>query len=156
MSKQSLPENSVPFTDILGYDGYMQTEGAIWQKRVYHAVTDHGTFPIAESFGYDGPQDFSVDLGGTGQKELAANVQYGGDGHRNVFVYQRRGDGIWKGVLDLDRLPNHDNWGANSVTAEYDPEKGVFRVRYAQKGTKDYAVLETRGLGRFVFSRYQP
>ena len=33
MSKQPLPEGSVPFTDILGYDGYMQTEGAIWQKR---------------------------------------------------------------------------------------------------------------------------
>lgn len=33
MSKQPFPKNSVPFTDILGYDGYMQTEGAIWQKR---------------------------------------------------------------------------------------------------------------------------
>ena len=40
MSKQPLPENSVPFTDILGYDGYMQTEGTVWQKRVYHAVTE--------------------------------------------------------------------------------------------------------------------
>ena len=156
MSKQPLPEGSVPFTDILGYDGYMETEGDIWQKRVYHAVTDHGTFPIAESFGFEGPQDFSVDLDGTGEKELAANVQYGGDGHRTVFVYQRRGDGIWKGVLDLTGLPGHDNWGANSVTAEYDPEQGVFRVRYAQKGTKDYAVLETRGLGRFRFSRWEP
>ena len=29
MSKQPLPEGSVPFTDILGYDGYMQTEGTI-------------------------------------------------------------------------------------------------------------------------------
>ena len=156
MSKQPLPEGSVPFADILGYDGYMETEGDIWQKRVYHAVTDHGTFPIAESFGFEGPQDFSVDLDGTGEKELAANVQYGGDGHRNVFVYQRRGDGIWKGVLDLAHLPNHDNWGANSVTAEYDPERGAFRVRYAQKGTKEFAVLETRGLGRFLFSKYQP
>ena len=156
MSKQPLPENSVPFTDILGYDGYMQTEGTVWQKRVYHAVTDRGTFPIAESFGFEGPQDFSADLDNKGGKELAANVQYGGDGHRNMFVYQRRGDGIWKGVLDLSDLPNHDNWGANSVTAEYDPEKGLFRVRYAQKGTEDYAVLETRGLGRFRFSPYVP
>lgn len=91
MSKQPLPENSVPFTDILGYDGYMQTEGTVWQKRVYHAVTDRGTFPIAESFGFEGPQDFSADLDNKGWKELAANVQYGGDGHRNMFVYQRRG-----------------------------------------------------------------
>lgn len=156
MSKQPLPENSVPFTDILGYDGYMQTEGGIWQRRTYYAVTDRGTFPIAGSFGYDGPQDWSVDLDGTGEKELAANVQYGGDGHRDVFVYQRRGDTIWKGVLDLSDLPNHDNWGVNSTTAEYDPKKGVFRVRYAQKGTEDFGVLETRGLGRFLFSKYKP
>ena len=156
MSKQPLPEGGVPFTDILGYDGYMQTEGAIWQKRTYYAVTDHGTFPIAESFGFEGTQDWSVDLDNKDWKELAANVQFGGDGHRNVFVYQRRGDTIWRGTLDLTGLPNHDNWGANSVTAEYDPEQGVFRVRYAQKGTKDFAVLETRGLGRFVFSKYQP
>ena len=156
MSKQPLPEGSVPFADILGYDGYMQTEGAIWQKRVYHAVTDRGTFPIAESFGFEGPQDFSADLDNKGWKELAANVQYGGDGHRNMFVYQRRGDGIWKGVLDLSDLPNHDNWGANSVTAEYDPEKSLFRVRYAQKGTEEPGVLETQGLGRFRFYPYKP
>ena len=89
-------------------------------------------------------------------KELAANVQYGGDGRRDVFVYQRRGDGIWKGVLDFTGLPNHDNWGANSVTAEYDPERSLFRVRYAQKGTEEPGVLETRGLGRFRFYPYKP
>ena len=156
MSKQPLPEGSVPFADILGYDGYMQTEGAIWQKRVYYAVTDRGAFPIAESFGFEGPTDYSVDLDGKDWKELAANVQYGGDGHRDVFVYQRRGDGIWKGVLDFSHLPNHDNWGANSVTAEYDPEKSLFRVRYAQKGTEEPGVLETRGLGRFRLYPYKP
>ena len=156
MSKQPLPEGSTPFTDILGYDGYMQTEGTIWQKRTYYAVTDHGTFPIAVSFGFEGPQDHSVDLDGKDWKELAANVQFGGDGHQNVFVYQRRGDTIWRGTLALTGLPNHDNWGANSVTAEYDPEKELFRVRYAQKGTEDFAVLETRGLGRFRFSPWKP
>ena len=156
MSKQPLPEGSVPFADILGYDGYMQTEGAIWQKRVYYAVTDRGAFPIAESFGFEGPTDYSVDLDGKDWKELAANVQFGGDGHRNVFVYQRRGDGIWKGVLDFSHLPNHDNWGANSVTAEFDPERSLFRVRYAQKGTEEPGVLETRGLGRFRLYPYKP
>ena len=156
MSKQPLPEGSVPFTDILGYDGYMQTEGAIRQKRTYYAVTDRGTFPIAESFGFEGTADWSVDLDNKGWKELAANVQFGGDGHRNVFVYQRRGDTIWRGTMDLSDLPNHDNWGANSVTAEYDPERELFRVRYAQKGTEDFGVLETRGLGRFRFSPWKP
>lgn len=159
MSKQpsapaDLPENSTAFVDILGYDGYMQTQGAIWQRRVYYAVTEEGTFPIAESFGFDGPQDFSVDLNGDGREELAANVQYGGDGRRNVFVYQRRGDTIWKGVLDLSNLPNHDNRGITSTTAEYDPAAKLFRVRYAQKGTEVPGLLEMRGLGRFRFSPY--
>ena len=156
MSKQPLPEGSVPFTDILGYDGYMQTEGAIRQKRTYYAVTDRGTFPIAESFGFEGTADWSVDLDNKGWKELAANVQFGGDGHRNVFVYQRRGDTIWRGTMDLSDLPNHDNWGANSVTAEFDPERSLFRVRYAQKGTEEPGVLETRGLGRFRLYPYKP
>ena len=102
MSKQPLPEGSVPFTDILGYDGYMRTAGAIWQRRTYYAVTDHGTFPIAGSFGYEGPRDYSVDLDGAGEKELAANVQYGGDGHRDVFVYQHRGG------RDLEGRPGPD------------------------------------------------
>ena len=156
MSKQPLPEGSVPFTDILGYDGYMQTEGAIWQKRTSYAVTDRGPFPIAESFGFEGPRDYAVDLDNKHWKELAANVQFGGDGHRNVFVYQRRGDTIWRGTPDRSDLPTHDNWGANSVTAEYDPEQGLFRVRYAQKGTEGFAVLETRGLGRFRLYPYKP
>ena len=103
MSKQPLPEGSVPFADILGYDGYMQTEGAIWQKRVYYAVTDRGAFPIAESFGFEGPTDYSVDLDGKDWKELAANVQYGGDGRRDVFVYQRRGGYRLEGDPGPDR-----------------------------------------------------
>lgn len=156
MSKQPFPENSVPFTGILGYDGYMRTEGTIWQRRVYYAVTGHGTFPIAESFGFEGPSDWPVDLDGKDWKELAANVQYDGDGRRDVFVYQRREDGVWKGVLDLSGLPNHDNWGANSVTAEFDPEEELFRIRYTQKGTNEPGVLETRGLGRFRFFKYAP
>ena len=59
-------------------------------------------------------------------------------------------------ALDLSDLPNHDNWGANSVTAEFDPEQELFRVRYAQKGTEDFGVLDTRGLGRFRFSPWKP
>lgn len=160
MSKQrstpaELPENSTAFNGILGYDGYIQTQGTIWQRRIYFAVTENGTFPIAESFGFDGPQDYDLDLDGSGGEELAANVQYGGDGHRDVFVYQRRGDTIWKGVLDLSDLPNHDNWGVNSTTAEYDPAAKLFRVRYTQKGTKTPGLLETRGLRRFRFSPYE-
>ena len=157
----SLPENSTPFTDILGYDGYIQTEstGGYWEVRTYYAVTGSEIFPIAESFGFDGAKDYSVDLDGDGVKEFVTNVQFGGDGHENVYVYRRIGDGasgIQRGILDLSDLPNHDNWGVNSTTAEYDPAAEVFRIRYAQKNTEEYGVLETQGLERFQFSEFSP
>ena len=156
----TLPEGSVPFTDILGYDGYIQTENtaAPWKMRTYYAVNGGEIFPIAESFGFGEARDYSVDLDGDGVKELVANVQFGGDGHEDVYVYRRVADGpggIQKGVLDLSDLPNHDNWGGNSTAASYDPEAGVFRVRYAQKGTEEYGELEFRGLDRFEFSAFQ-
>ena len=53
-------------------------------------------------------------------------------------------------------VPADRHWGANSVTAEFDPERELFWVRYAQKRTEDFGVLETRGLGRFRFSPWKP
>ena len=156
MSKQPLPENSVPFTNILGYNGYMQTEGAIWQHRTYRAVTDRGVFPIAESFGFGPPEDYSVDVNSNGTEEFVTNVQYGGDGARRVFVYQRRADGIYRGHMVTEGLPNFDNRGVNASRSEYDPAARLFRLHYAQKGTREYAVLESQGLERFEFAKYAP
>lgn len=151
-------EGTRAFSGILGYDGYVQAEsnGGYWEMRTYYAREGGETFPIAESFGFDGAEDYSVDLDGDGVPELVANVQFGGDGHQDVYIYQRRGDEIWKGTLDLEGLPNHDDWGANSTAAEYDPAEGVFRVRYAQKDTEEMGVLELRGLERVIFSKFEP
>ena len=147
------------FYDILGYNGYMRTDNAAapWTIRRYFAVAEGGRpFPIAESFGFDGPRDYSVDLDGDGRRELVANVQYGGDGHRTVYVYQRREDGIWRGVPDLSGLPDHDNWGANSTAVVFDPAGRVFRVRYAMKNTETLGTVEYQGLGRMIFAPYIP
>ena len=151
-------ESTRPFSGILGYDGYIQAESAAgyWEMRTYYAQEGGRTFPIAESFGFDGAEDYTVDLDSDGMPELVANVQFGGDGHQDVYIYQRRGDEVWRGTLDLEDLPNHDNWGANSTAAEYDPAEGVFRVRYAQKGTEEPGVLELRGLEQVTFSKYEP
>ena len=88
------PGNVRPFTGILGYDGYIRTQssGGYWEMRTYYAQEGGRTFPIAESFGFDGVKDYSVDLDGDGMPELVANVQFGGDGHQDVYIYQRRGD----------------------------------------------------------------
>ena len=147
------------FTDILGYNGYIRTKAmGPHQNRIYLAVSDGGAWPIAESFGFGEPQDFSVDLDGDGMKEFITNVQYGGDGHETVFVYRRVGDGpdgIQKGVLDLSDLPNHDNWGANSTSAAYDPATNEFRIRYTQKNTEEYGEVVFRGLEQFEFSTFE-
>lgn len=156
-SAESLRE---AFTGILGYDGYLQrvSVGGPFEQRIYYAVSGGGAWPIAESFGFGEAQDYSVDLDGDGVKELVTNVQYGGDGHETVYVYRRVGDGpagIWRGVLDLSDLPNHDNWGVNSTSAAYDPETNEFRIRYTQKNTEEYGEVVFRGLERFEFSTFE-
>ena len=155
-------ETQTAFTDVLGYDGVRvrdTEDGSFWNMWTYYAEEHDERFPIAESFGFsDQPQDYVVDLDGDGVTELIANVQYGGDGHEDVYVYRRVGDGpdgIQRGTLDLSDLPNFNNWGANATSAEYDAGAGVFRIRYAQKNTEEYGLLETRGLERFVFSQYE-
>lgn len=145
------------FKNILGYDGVLKTEGAPapWVMRTYYAKVGTDTFPIAESFGYE-HRDYTVDLNGDGMEELVANVQYGGDGHQTAYVYQRRGDEIWRGEMDLSALPNHDDWGANSTAVVFDPVNVVFRVSYSMKNTEKLGVMEYRGLSHMVFRRYRP
>lgn len=54
------PGNVRPFTGILGYDGYIRTQssGGYWEMRTYYAQEGGRTFPIAESFGFDGVKDY--------------------------------------------------------------------------------------------------
>lgn len=154
-----------PFTDIMGWEGFRLTErqglavedpAADWSLRTYYAMEDGVSKEIAESFGWGAPQDYSVDLDGTGEKELVSNVTYGGDGRQNVYVYQRRGDEVWLGRHSLEDLPNRDDRGAVSIGAVYDPARNVFRIRYAAKGQAAHALLETTGLERLEFTPYAP
>lgn len=154
-----------PFTDIMGWDGFRLTERqglAVenpeedWSIRTYYAVEDGASREIAESFGWGAPQDYSVDLDGTGEKELVSNVTYGGDGHQSAYVYQRRGDEIWRGVINMKGLPNQDDRGASSTGVSYDPARNVFQLRYAVKGQTDHGLLETTGLERMEFTPYAP
>ena len=144
------------FSDILGCSGYVITDNTMefWSSRDYIAVIGDQQFLIANTFGFGDPQDYVRDLDGDGVAELIANVQFGGDGHAMVYVYQRRGDTIYQGTLSFSDLPNHDDWGANSTYSEYDPESGVFRFHYAQVDSEEYAVLETDSLSDFAFVEF--
>lgn len=143
-----------PFTDILGYDGFINVEYAnqggsvVWSNRTYYVMTGEETFPIAESFGWGEPQDYTVDLDGDGQEELVCNVTYGGDGTRGVSVYQRRGDEVWRSWVTADGLPGYESEGYGSSYEEYDPVENVFRIHYRKAGQADFAVAEIRGMAQ--------
>lgn len=153
-----------PFTDVMGWDGFRLTErqglaaedpAEDWSLRTYYATEDGAASRIAESFGWGAPQDYSVDLDGTGEEELVSSVTYGGDGHQSVYIYQRRGDEVWRGVHNMHGLPNQDDRGVSSTGAVYDPARNVFQLRYAAAG-QGWGLLETRGLERVEFARYGP
>lgn len=154
-----------PFTGVMGWDGFRLTvrQGLAvedpeedWSVRTYYAVENGAPREIAESFGWGAPRDYSVDLDGAGEKELVSSVTYGGDGRQSVYVYQRRGDEVWRGVLSLKDLPGRDDRGAASVGAVYDPDRNVFQIRYAVQGREGYALLESTGLERVEFAPYAP
>lgn len=153
------------FTDIMGWDGFRLTErqglavedpAEDWSLRTYYALEDGAAREIATSFGWGPPQDYSVDLDGTGEEELVSSVTYGGDGHQSVYVYQRRGDEVWLGRHSLEDLPDRDGQSALSAGVVYDPGRGVFQIRYAAKGQEGYPLLETTGLERLEFAPYVP
>jgi len=151
------------FSGVLGYSGFRLTERqglavrdpeTDWSLRTYYAVEGGGAWPIAESFGWGAPQDYTVDLDGDGGEELVSNVTYGGDGHQDAWVYQRRGDGIWQGRVDTGDLPGRTGDGPAAVV--YDAEEEVFRIRYTVPGKEETAQAETRGLERVRFAPYVP
>lgn len=153
------------FTDVMGWDGFRLTErqglavedpAEDWSLRTYYAMENGVSQQIAESFGWGAPQDYSVDLDGMEEKELVSNVTYGGDGHQTVYVYQRRGDEVWRGRLSMENLPNRDDRGITSTSAVFDPARNMFQIRYTAKGQTGYALLETAGLERLEFTPYAP
>ena len=148
------------FSNVMGWNGFRLTERqgqAVgnreddWSIRPYYMVESGGARKIAESFGWGAPQDYSVDLEGDGVKELVSNVVYGGDGHQNAYVYQRRGDEVWLGTINTEGLPGHDNWGVNSTAVIYDPARNVFQIKYSVKNQEEPGLLETSGLERLEF-----
>ena len=152
------------FSDVLGSSGFRLTErqglavrdpAEDWSLRTYYAVENGGVRQIAESFGWGAPEDYAADLDGDGRTELVSNVTYGGDGRQDAYIYQRREDGIWRGRLSLEELPDRSDRGATSASVRYDADRGVFQIRYAVKGEGDFALLETRGMERVELVPYE-
>lgn len=156
------------FQNILGTDGvrWTETDANGFSVRTYYALgTDGGRTPIAESFGWGGAEDYSVDLDGDGMEELVCNVTYGGDGARRAYVYQLRADGIYLGELSAGGLPDFLDWGVNASWSEYDPEGRVFRLHYCVdtdgngEAEEEYALAEynlAEAAGALLWNRWEP
>ncbi len=144
-----------PFTDILGYDGFIwDLQEGFFRSRTWYAVEEgREPFPIAGTYGYDPPQVWELDLDGDGRKELICNYVTGGDGHPGVAVYQRREDGVYEGRLSTENLPGHDNWGINSSTERYDPDTGRFVITYdaGEDGEREASFTPAEALARMVW-----
>ena len=153
---------AVSYVEFMGLDCWYTEEETIpnFIERTYYAVIPGSdtSFRIAESFGFT-IDDHIADLDGDGVTELVCNCQYGADGHESVYVYRRNGNLIERGYLDLEHkqldmvMPaNWKNWGFNSTAERYNPDTGMFEVRYdTDHGTETAAVSH---LDHFTFEEY--
>ena len=153
---------AVSYVEFMGLDCWYTEEETIpnFIERTYYAVIPGSdtSFRIAESFGFT-IDDHIADLDGDDVTELVCNCQYGADGHESVYVYRRNGNLIERGYLDLEHkqldmvMPaNWKNWGFNSTAERYNPDTGMFEVRYdTDHGTETAAVSH---LDHFTFEEY--
>ena len=153
---------AVSYVEFMGLDCWYAEEETIpnFIERTYYAVIPDSdtSFRIAESFGFT-IDDHIADLDGDGVTELVCNCQYGADGHESVYVYRRNGNLIERGYLDLEHkqldmvMPaNWKDWGVNSTSERYNPDTGMFEVRYdTDYGTETAAVSH---LDHFTFEEY--
>lgn len=124
------------FYNLLGYDGVCETEIDLFGFCVnhYYADVNGKEIAIADTFG-NYHADIALDIDNDGKSELIANIMYGGDGHKEVYVFDNIDGQIMVGRLkrDEDTHPGIYWWGVNAVQTEYDAINQVFVIHYAVK-----------------------
>lgn len=147
-----------PFRDILGYDGVRMTSLSTygWSLRTYYAVAADGSHTaIALSFGWGEPEDYAVDLDGDGTEELVCNVAFGEEAVRRAYVYQRRPDGIYRGIPSPEGLEGFVDSGDDAYWSAYDPAENRIRLHYRVEGAQEYAVVTYEGMDGLTFESFQ-
>ena len=134
-----------PFEGIMGLDGFYDTE---YEFPYFSIRTYYGIFGeyekymyIGESYGFDEPEDYIVDIDGDGITELLCNCVTGASTHSDLYVYKLSKEGILKGhvVWTEDDLPGLMYWGNNAVQNSYDPANNDVKIVY-YKGETDETV----------------
>lgn len=148
------------FEGVLGCDGKsvrvyeMRSENAVTITDTYYIVTDQLAWPMLEIENHNYFIRTCRDLDGDGIDEIVETI-LDAEGNRYACVFMRKGDTIYRGTFDPGNLPDFDNYGPGAVWSEYDISRSLFRIHYAQKSSKDFAVLKTRDLSLFRFEVYR-
>jgi len=128
---------------ILGMSGFYRDETDELGFTIRDYYLNDATI-VAESFGYS-IDDYYLDIDYNGIPEILCNCVYGGDGHRELYVYKIQDDMIMQGMVDYEKieLPGFDYWGANALQTEYDPGTGSIRVYYSTDFHEELKVTYT-------------
>ena len=155
--------NTGEFEGVLDCDGQkissfeVLTETTLLVTDTYYIVTDTMAWPMLErTVIVNGDSCFwlTLDLDGDRISEFIGNA-CDAEGNPSLCIYMRKGDTIYRGIIDTEKLPGFYDYGPGAMWSEYDASKALFRIHYAQKGDGKFAVLETRDLSLFRFEVYR-
>lgn len=150
------------FTNIMGVDGYICEH--VWDafpfsEKTYVGIVDDSPVIIGNSFGFEGHEDFSVDIDGDGVTELVCNCMFGADGAENVYIFKMTDNGVmvcsdYESLADVEFEPLPM---ASAYHDVYDPETGKITVTCMPKGTEDIIQLELDiDPAKLNFELYEP
>ena len=124
--------------DLMGSHAfYYESEtGFGHRQRVY--TSGQGKV-LGESWGFE-IDDYILDVNGDGLTDLVCNVVFGGDGHRECYVYTMDQGRVMLGLVDRSSFPDLYDWGANAMETWYDEEKGQVCVIYSSGQDKPETV----------------
>ena len=131
-----------------------RTDGTCVNTDTFYIVTDKMVWPMVEIVNYDFSKRYYLDLDKDGIDEIVDHI-CDAEGNRFVCIFTRKEDVIYRGVFNLENLPDFDEYSPDAVWSEFDYKSNLFRVHYAQNGGDELAVLETRDLSLFQFEVYR-
>ena len=143
-----------PVPKMMGTSGFrlqISDHNHWFSVRKYYALFNGVPALFAESFGDS--RDFFVDLDNDGTDECVCVCTYGQGGATDVYVYQKREDGIYCGTPDTSFVSKELLGIPGNVWSDYDEESGKLMLYYPT-GTMDHcqtAVRVTSGMEGLVF-----
>lgn len=146
----------LPFTDILGHNGFVlsfASFGGTWYMNHYYAVDGDSAACVAESWGFDGADDYAVDLDGDGVKELVCNVTFGADGVQAAYVYRVK-DGKTESAACIDTAGLPEYQLAHPAGSHYDPNTQIVTYTYQLRGEEERTMEQKLDYSSLKFTAF--